>query len=271
MASQVRQNFAEECENAINRQINMELYASYVYLSMVSHFLLRMKVYYKEKLFRPTILIVMMLPCRDFSGTLKRIQTKNESTQWNCWNTWTKEEEKSFCRTLRIRRKSSTTRLKRQWHKHLNLRRKSMRFVEWIQFILQFLLLKILSEPTADSRYCCKCKGREFMWFLGSRIPSGASRRNQRNCWSLDQFKTRRGRLGRLHVRQTIVRNQRIKNLLKSQRRKLINYSILVHFRIDVESNFVWCLNQIQITVLLVKLIEIDWLISYEIWEFFHV
>ncbi|XP_073715044.1 ferritin, heavy polypeptide 1a [Misgurnus anguillicaudatus] len=34
MTSQVRQNYEEACEAAINRQINMELYASYVYLSM---------------------------------------------------------------------------------------------------------------------------------------------------------------------------------------------------------------------------------------------
>lgn len=32
----VRQNFCEACEVAINHQINMELYACYVYLSMVS-------------------------------------------------------------------------------------------------------------------------------------------------------------------------------------------------------------------------------------------
>ncbi|KAL8591509.1 hypothetical protein ACOMHN_000524 [Nucella lapillus] len=36
--SQVRQNFHEECEAAINRQINLELYASYVYMSMAFHF-----------------------------------------------------------------------------------------------------------------------------------------------------------------------------------------------------------------------------------------
>lgn len=35
MSSQVRQNFHQDCEAAINRQINLELYASYVYLSMV--------------------------------------------------------------------------------------------------------------------------------------------------------------------------------------------------------------------------------------------
>ena len=36
--SAIRQNFHEECEAAINKQINMELYASYVYLSMAYHF-----------------------------------------------------------------------------------------------------------------------------------------------------------------------------------------------------------------------------------------
>jgi ferritin heavy chain len=34
--SQVRQNFATQVEASINKQINIELYASYVYLSMVS-------------------------------------------------------------------------------------------------------------------------------------------------------------------------------------------------------------------------------------------
>nr|AFK11049.1 ferritin mitochondrial [Callorhinchus milii] len=34
MTSQVRQNYHQECEAAINRQVNMELYASYTYLSM---------------------------------------------------------------------------------------------------------------------------------------------------------------------------------------------------------------------------------------------
>lgn len=36
MMSQCRQNYHEECEAGINKQINLELYASYVYLSMVS-------------------------------------------------------------------------------------------------------------------------------------------------------------------------------------------------------------------------------------------
>jgi len=33
--SQCRQNYQEECEAGINKQINLELYASYVYMSMV--------------------------------------------------------------------------------------------------------------------------------------------------------------------------------------------------------------------------------------------
>jgi len=33
--SQIRQNFATECEAAINKHINIELHASYVYQSMV--------------------------------------------------------------------------------------------------------------------------------------------------------------------------------------------------------------------------------------------
>lgn len=36
--SAIRQNYAEESEAAINKQINMELYASYVYMSMAYHF-----------------------------------------------------------------------------------------------------------------------------------------------------------------------------------------------------------------------------------------
>lgn len=33
--SAVRQNYHQECEAGVNKQINLELYASYVYLSMV--------------------------------------------------------------------------------------------------------------------------------------------------------------------------------------------------------------------------------------------
>ena len=36
--SLTRQNYHEECEAGINKQINLELYASYVYMSMAGHF-----------------------------------------------------------------------------------------------------------------------------------------------------------------------------------------------------------------------------------------
>uniref|UniRef100_UPI00398E9FA4 ferritin heavy chain-like n=1 Tax=Pristiophorus japonicus TaxID=55135 RepID=UPI00398E9FA4 len=38
MASQVRQNYHKDSEDAVNKQINMELYSSYVYLSMSFYF-----------------------------------------------------------------------------------------------------------------------------------------------------------------------------------------------------------------------------------------
>ncbi|XP_050778702.1 ferritin heavy chain A-like [Gopherus flavomarginatus] len=38
MESQVRQNFHAECEAAVNHLVNLELYASYVYLSMSYYF-----------------------------------------------------------------------------------------------------------------------------------------------------------------------------------------------------------------------------------------
>ncbi|NP_001161533.1 ferritin-like protein 1 [Saccoglossus kowalevskii] len=36
--AQCRQNYHEECEAAVNKQINLELYSSYVYLSMALHY-----------------------------------------------------------------------------------------------------------------------------------------------------------------------------------------------------------------------------------------
>ncbi|XP_041030271.1 ferritin heavy chain B-like [Carcharodon carcharias] len=38
MSSQVCQNYHKDCENAVNKQINLELYSSYVYLSMSLYF-----------------------------------------------------------------------------------------------------------------------------------------------------------------------------------------------------------------------------------------
>uniref|UniRef100_A0A2L2YW33 Ferritin n=1 Tax=Parasteatoda tepidariorum TaxID=114398 RepID=A0A2L2YW33_PARTP len=36
--SQIRQNYHTESEGGVNKQINMELYASYVYAAMAFHF-----------------------------------------------------------------------------------------------------------------------------------------------------------------------------------------------------------------------------------------
>lgn len=44
--SQVRQNFHKDSEDGINRQINKELYASYVYLSIVSNLLFNVILYF---------------------------------------------------------------------------------------------------------------------------------------------------------------------------------------------------------------------------------
>merc|ERR1712149_39533 len=38
MTSRIRQNYKEDCEALVNKQINMELYASYVYMSMAYYF-----------------------------------------------------------------------------------------------------------------------------------------------------------------------------------------------------------------------------------------
>ena len=48
MATKCRQNYHEECEAAINKQINMELFASYNYTALVSS-------YFVSRLYRITI------------------------------------------------------------------------------------------------------------------------------------------------------------------------------------------------------------------------
>ena len=35
MVSRIRQNYKEDCEALVNKQINLELHASYVYMSLV--------------------------------------------------------------------------------------------------------------------------------------------------------------------------------------------------------------------------------------------
>merc|ERR1711994_543156 len=38
MASRIRQNYKEDCEALVNKQINLELHASYVYMSLATYF-----------------------------------------------------------------------------------------------------------------------------------------------------------------------------------------------------------------------------------------
>ena len=45
MTSRIRQNYKEDCEALVNKQINMEMYASYVYMSMVGLRYLLLDIY----------------------------------------------------------------------------------------------------------------------------------------------------------------------------------------------------------------------------------
>ena len=86
--SQCRQNYHEECEAGINKQINLELYASYVYLSMVGFvmkhsLILRRWTWTKCVLFllkRPITSIVMMWRCQDSTSSCWNSRMKNANT-----------------------------------------------------------------------------------------------------------------------------------------------------------------------------------------------
>ena len=55
--SQVRQNYAKDSEEGVNKQINMELYAMYTYLSMV-----RRNVFARPS-YTLTLSLVKLVPC----------------------------------------------------------------------------------------------------------------------------------------------------------------------------------------------------------------
>ena len=92
--SRIRQNFHEECEALINKQINMELYASYVYLSMVI-ICVNLKSHIRNfhlpflklvNFFRVITLLVTMLPCMDLPNISRKIPMKNVNMLKNSWN-----------------------------------------------------------------------------------------------------------------------------------------------------------------------------------------
>ena len=65
MSARCRQNYHQNSEAAINKQINLELYASYVYMSLVKmsvfHIPVIHRFHYLFFFFRHIILIEMML------------------------------------------------------------------------------------------------------------------------------------------------------------------------------------------------------------------
>lgn len=115
MSSLIRQNFHQDCEAAVNRQINLELYASYVYLSMVrdalkwafcywSHVSIYKKInkhVFTVSIFRPTILTGMISPCQILPSSLAHSLKRSVSMQRSWWVCRTNVEAGSFSRTSR--------------------------------------------------------------------------------------------------------------------------------------------------------------------------
>ena len=62
--SKIRQNYHEDCEALINKQINMEFYASYVYLSMVSTSILHLNHYECISWQLNDLLLIMKMSCK---------------------------------------------------------------------------------------------------------------------------------------------------------------------------------------------------------------
>merc|ERR1712080_219157 len=82
MASNIRQNYHEECEALINKQINMEMYASYVYLSMACTSPAMTKL------------------CTDLPSSSANPAMRREATPSCSWTIRTREAENAFSRTL---------------------------------------------------------------------------------------------------------------------------------------------------------------------------
>lgn len=70
--SVVRQNFNSECEAAINKQINMELYAGYVYQAMVSLRDLRFFSFWRSR-GKSKIKFFVSTLCKMFSKNLQAL------------------------------------------------------------------------------------------------------------------------------------------------------------------------------------------------------
>lgn len=85
--SRIRQNYHEECEARINKQINMELYASYAYLSMVRFLAyLRFFVMKNLKFFRAFTFPAMISLSPVSPSISRRTQTRNGNMLKNSWS-----------------------------------------------------------------------------------------------------------------------------------------------------------------------------------------
>merc|ERR1712198_672700 len=138
MSSQVRQNYHEECEALINKQINMEFYASYVYLSMAAYF------------------------NRDdqaLHGFAKFFQKSSDEEREHGMKLMEYQqnvEEESSSKTLPSQAAQSGVLLSRLWRLHLNWRRQSTRacltFTRLVMEKVTLISVTLLKPSSLESR-----------------------------------------------------------------------------------------------------------------------
>lgn len=151
--SQVRQNYHRECEDGVNRQINLELYAMYTYLSMVScsfyvnlsyqppQFSFWLFLWVLCELFcilvplSLTTLNETMWPWKALPSTSGRRPRKSWSTPKSWWSFRMTAAGASFCRTSSARPRTSgepdSTPCRRPWSWKKQSTRRSLTCTRW--------------------------------------------------------------------------------------------------------------------------------------------
>ena len=167
--SVIRQNFHAEAEAAINKQVNLELYASYVYQSMVSItlsiFLKRIVcnwkilIYFFFVILRLSILIARMLPYQVSANSLSTTQKKSESMLRSWWNTKTSVVVILSSRTSKDQRRTPGVRVWRLWRPPLLLRRTSTSLCLTCTVLLR--LTMTLTWPTSSRSTIWRNKWRQ--------------------------------------------------------------------------------------------------------------
>lgn len=137
--NQLRQNFHEECEDALNRQINMELNTSYYYLSLVrwiSQFWCKTQFdnWSNNFFLRRFILIATTSPFLGFTSISSKPLMRSVSMPWNWWSSSTNEEEESYWTWLRSLILRLNWQRLRPWKWHSNWKRK------WIRWKIDFII-----------------------------------------------------------------------------------------------------------------------------------